>query len=104
MPDTTPGDYPTGPMKNLFAAVLSLRDSDEIAAFFRDLLTEAELTEFANRWAAVGMLREGKPYLEISRTLGMSTTTVARVAHWLNHGMGGYRIAADRTLPERTGT
>ena len=28
--------------------------------------------------------------------LGMSTTTVARVAHWLNQGMGGYRLVIAR--------
>ena len=33
------------------------------------------------------------PYIEIARAVGASTTTVTRVAHWLRHGEGGYRIA-----------
>ena len=39
----------------------------------------------------------GEPYLEIAERTGASTTTVTRVAHWLRHGEGGYRLALDRT-------
>ncbi len=46
-------DYPTPAMKELFAAVLKISSSDEATRFFRDLLTIAELKEFANRWAVV---------------------------------------------------
>jgi TrpR-related protein YerC/YecD len=94
-------DYPTAAMTDLFSAILTLSSPAEAAAFFRDLLTLPELAEFANRWQAVRMLTEGKPYHEISKTLGMSTTTVARVAHWLNHGEGGYRTVAGRMFPQK---
>ena len=39
---------------------------------------------------------QGLPYLEIAQRTGASTTTVTRVAHWLRHGEGGYRLALDR--------
>ena len=42
------------------------------------------------------LLEEGLPYLEIAERTGASTTTVTRVAHWLRHGEGGYRLALDR--------
>lgn len=92
----TESSYPTKEMKELFEAILRLKSSDEAARFFRDLLTIAELKEFANRWQAVKMLNQGTSYVTIATKLGMSTSTVTRVALWLNHGMGGYRVLANR--------
>lgn len=92
----TPPSYPSKEMKELFKAFLSLKNQKEAANFFRDLLTMAEIGEFSNRWQMVQLLMEGKPYLEISQKLKTSTTTVARVAHWLNNGLGGYETIASR--------
>lgn len=90
--------YPTREMNELFEAIRKIKSTDEAANFFRDLLTIAELKEFANRWQAVKMLTQEKSYIEIANKLGMSTATVTRVAHWLHHGMDGYRAIADRTF------
>ena len=49
-----------------------------------------------HRWHAARLVDEGLPYHEVSRKTGASTTTVTRVAHWLRHGEGGYRLAIDR--------
>lgn len=83
-------NYPTPEMKELFKAIHSLDTVEEISNFFRDLLTSAELKEFANRWQIVLLLAQGISYKEIALQLNVSTTTVARCAYWLNHGMGGY--------------
>lgn len=88
--------YPTPEMKELFAAIMSINNETEAATFFRDLLTTAELAEFANRWQAVKLLREGASYADIAKTLSISTTTVTRVAQWLHHGMGGYASVSER--------
>lgn len=92
----TPSSYPTREMKELFEAIRTIKSTDEATRFFRDLLTIAELKEFANRWQAVKLLTQGKSYMEIAAKLGMSTSTVTRVAHWLKNGMGGYKTVADR--------
>ena len=92
--------YPTPAMKQLFMAILKLKSSDEATRFFRDLLTIAELKEFANRWQVVRMLHEGHSYETISKRLMISTATVTRVAHWLHHGLGGYRIIASHMFPK----
>jgi TrpR-related protein YerC/YecD len=91
----TPSNYPTNEMKELFKAILLLKNETEVQNFFRDLLTMSELNEFSNRWQMVLMLTDGKPYLEIAQTLGVSTTTVARVAYWLHNGEGGYQKVID---------
>lgn len=89
-------DYPTPAMKELFTAVLKVKNTDEAARFFRDLLTIAELKEFANRWQVVKFLYQGLTYETIAKRLMISTATVTRVAHWLHHGLGGYRAIANR--------
>ena len=41
----------------------------------------------------------GMAYREIHERTGVSVTTIGRVARFLAQGNGGYRLAADRTLP-----
>ena len=82
--------------RDLCKAILSLRSVREAESFLRDLCTLAELEAMAHRWQAAKLIDRGLPYLEISRRTGASTTTVTRVAHWLRHGEGGYRLALDR--------
>ena len=87
----------------LFDAILSLRTSEEAAAFFRDLCTLSELEAMAHRWQVARLVDAGLPYQAVASQTGASTTTVTRVAHWLRHGEGGYRSALDR-LPSATPT
>ncbi len=84
--------------KQLFEAILKLKDLDECERFFRDICTIKELEEMTSRFRIAQMLNEVKPksYLEIAKEVGASTTTVTRVAHWLHHGMGGYQLILKR--------
>ena len=92
----TDPSYPTAAMQELFNAVLSIKNETEAKNFFRDLLTIAEIKEFANRWQMVKMLYQGISYAKIAAKLNVSTATVTRVARWLEHGLGGYKSVADR--------
>jgi len=52
---------------------------------------------------AVGrQLDAGRHYAEISRDTGASTATITRIASWLNHGEGGYRLLLER-LADKSG-
>ena len=75
----------------LIEAVLELKSANQARAFLRDLMTEAELIEFGNRWKAARMLAEGKIYTDISEETGLSSRTIARISKWLTAGMGGYK-------------
>ncbi len=97
-PTDTPSSYPTAAMKELFTAIVSLKSTAEAVKFFRDLLTMAEIREFANRWAMVKLLYRGESYVAIANKLKVSTSTVTRVAHWLKNGFGGYKAIADRVF------
>jgi TrpR-related protein YerC/YecD len=81
----------------LFDAVLRLEDRDEAGRFFRDLCTLGELRDLAMRWAVARLLDKGLHYAEISARTGASTATITRIASWLHHGEGGYRLMLDRT-------
>jgi TrpR-related protein YerC/YecD len=80
----------------LCEAILALETREELERFLRDLCTIAELEAMAHRWQVARLVDQGLPYLEVAQRTGASTTTVTRVAHWLRHGEGGYRLALDR--------
>ena len=80
----------------LFRTILDLENVPEAERLFRDLCTLTELRDMAQRWSVVRLLASGKHYAEISRQTGASTATITRIASWLNHGEGGYRVALDR--------
>ena len=80
----------------LLDAILRLKTRAEAERFFRDLCTLGELRDLAHRWAVVRFLAAGLHYTEISRLTGASTATITRIASWLNHGEGGYRLMLER--------
>lgn len=81
---------------DVFKAILKLKTVNECERFFRDLCTLSEIKSMAERWEVVNLLQAGISYREISRQTSMSTATVTRVSHWLNHGEGGYRLMLKR--------
>src|SRR6186997_2457800 len=88
-------------LDDLADAVLTLRTRDEARRFLRDLCTFPELEALAHRWQTVQLLEQGVPYVEIAERVPTSTATVTRVAQWLRHGTGGYRLALERTRRRR---
>ena len=96
MADEPRHEWQTSETERLFEAILSLRTTEDATRFFRDLCTLAELQAMAHRWQVAELVDQGLPYHDVARRTGASTTTVTRVAHWLRHGEGGYRLALDR--------
>jgi TrpR-related protein YerC/YecD len=86
----------TDAVDDLSRALLVLRTPDEMAAFLRDVCSLHELEVLAHRWQAARLLDQGIPYARVAQQVHGSTATVTRVAHWLRHGQGGYRLALDR--------
>jgi len=96
MADRGRHEWQTKELRELCDALLALESRAELERFLRDLCTLAELEAMAHRWQVARLLEKRLPYLEIAERTGASTTTVTRVAHWLRHGEGGYRLALDR--------
>jgi len=91
---------PVPGLDDLADAILSLKDRNEAKRFLRDLCTLPELEALTHRWQTVRLLEQGVPYLEIAERVPTSTATVTRVAQWLKHGTGGYRVALERVHPK----
>jgi TrpR-related protein YerC/YecD len=84
--------------KALFEAISTLDSPEETRRFLTDLCTPKELKELSERWVIARMLDEGQlSYREISAETGASTTTVGRVARFLQQEPHkGYRLILDR--------
>ena len=89
--------YPTLSITDeLFEAILTLESREECARFLRDLCTLGELKAMTERWQVAKQVDQAIPYRTIRENTGASTATITRVAHWLHHGEGGYRLVLDR--------
>ena len=100
-------DWKTDDAEALVDALLSLKSRDEAERFLRDILTLNELRDLSMRWSVARLLDQGLHYADISLRTGASTATITRIASWLHHGEGGYRLLLDRmreagTLPYPT--
>ncbi len=86
--------------KALFAAFAALSSPAEAAQFLKDIATPAEIEAFAERWRIARMLNEGRySYREIAAETGASTTTIGRVARFLNdEPHGGYRLMFSKRM------
>lgn len=77
--------------RSLATALSSLETEEDIANFLRDIGTLAELQAWSERLEVAKQLAQGKTYRAIALDTGASTTTVTRVAKFLENGEGGYR-------------
>src|SRR3989339_1487401 len=82
--------------KQFVEAILTLKNADEAKLFLRDLMTESEIKEFANRLEAASLLSRDVQYNAIIENTGLSSTTIARISKWLNGSLGGYRLILSR--------
>ena len=85
----------------LVEAFLKLENKTECKKFLRDLCTMKELQSISERLAVMFMVNEGVPYREICKKTGVSTATITRVAQWLKHGEGGYRLILKKMGKEK---
>lgn len=84
--------------KILYKALLLIKTEDESKRFLTDLCTPKEIKAFAERLAIARLLDNGQMnYRDIAIQTGASTTTVTRVARFLNQEKyGGYKTILAR--------
>lgn len=88
----------TNASKELYEALCALNSAEECAAFLSDLCTPKEINALAERWLIARLLsRGGHSYREISTMTGASTTTIGRVARFLEQEPhNGYRLVLEK--------
>ncbi len=72
-------------------ALLSCKNEEEMADFLRDIGTLSELQAWGERLEVAKNLAKGLSYRDVAAMTGASTTTVTRVARFIENGPGGYR-------------
>lgn len=85
---------------DMIKAFLSMKNEDELKAFFRDLMSERDLREFAMRWEVAKKLDAGVPFSQIQEESGESPVTITKINRWLKEGCGGYKMMIDRLKGE----
>ena len=88
--------------RSLSEALLSLQSTQEVRQFGEDLVTPAEVEAMVDRWRVAQLVDQGYTYRDIREMTEVSVTTIGRVARFMEHGTGGYRIVLDR-LEEQEG-
>ena len=84
--------------KELYEAILLLKNTEEIHRFFKDLCTPQEITALSERWRVCKILDQRQlSYREINSEIGASLATIGRVARFLNNeSYGGYQLVLER--------
>lgn len=82
--------------KELYNAILSLKNEEDCRIFFEDICTIKELETMSQRLDVAKMLLDKKTFNEIVQATGASTTTISRVNRCLNYGDGGYRKVLEK--------
>ncbi len=77
---------------------LSLKNEQEVSNLLKDLCTPKELKSLEERWQVAQLLeKKDISYREVSNQLNVSTTTVTRVARFLNDEIyQGYKLVLNR--------
>lgn len=75
----------------LVGAMTSCKSEQDMTAFLRDIATLSELQAMSERLEVAKQLSRGLSYRQVSKQTGASTTTVTRVARFIESGEGGYR-------------
>lgn len=78
-------------LKGLASAIRSCKTESDLENFLRDIATLSELQAWSERLEVARLLSRGLSYRQVAAQTGASTTTVTRVAHFLENGEGGYR-------------
>ena len=105
-------------LEDLYRAILTMKDPNELHMFFRDLCSVNEIYSFLHRWQIVKLLDEGKNYDEILKELTpdsssqdeagvkrnkttVSSTPISRVKKCYVNPEGGYRTALSRMAEDK---
>ena len=77
--------------KGLVSALKSCKTDEDLENFIRDIATLSEMQALSERLEVARLIAQGLSYRQVAAKTGASTTTVTRVAHFLENGEGGYR-------------
>ena len=72
----------------LFEIFTQLNTVEEVEDFLKDLCTNKEVEQMAQRIKAAELIAEGKTYTQVAEEIDISSATIARVSQALKYGKG----------------
>ena len=72
-------------INELSALIKKIDTSEDVANFFKELLTESELETLSKRWRILTMLKDGYTQREIAKELQVSLCNITRGAKILKN-------------------
>ena len=82
--------------EEMYKAILTLKNVQEVMDFFSDLCTVSELNAMEQRFEVAVLLSRGLIYNDILEKTGASSATISRVNRSLQYGADGYATAFER--------
>ncbi len=84
-------------LQKLAKSFLKVRNAQEAKNYLKDLFSSKELDNLVLRFKIAQMLHQGDSYVEIERSTGASSATIARISEALKYGGNdGLRMILDR--------
>lgn len=80
----------------LYEIINSLKGTEEIKKFLKDILTKSELRMLKRRWHIASLLIKGLDLRSIAIRSKTSTQTVSRIKKIIEEGEGGIALALKR--------
>lgn len=83
-------------VKELAAALVSIKDTGLAEAFLANILTPAELEEISKRLQIVKLLLKGVSQRDVAKKINVSMGTVSRGSRELKYGENGFKKILQR--------
>ncbi|HUD09375.1 MAG TPA: YerC/YecD family TrpR-related protein [Patescibacteria group bacterium] len=80
----------------LYEIIGTLKNTEEIKLFMKDILMPSELRMLKRRWHIANLLYDGMKLRDIARTSKTSTQTVSKIKAILEGERGGLALAIER--------
>ncbi len=75
-------------LKDLYTLLAEINDPQEMEFLLKDLCTNKELEQMAQRIIAAKLLLEGKTYNQVIEKTDISSATLSRVSNAVKYGKG----------------
>lgn len=86
--------------RKFWLSLSSLRDSDTVASFFTDFLSETEKLMLAKRFTIAVLLLRGRRPTDIKRILHVSNSATGSAASWLKNAKPKTLATLERVIQE----
>lgn len=75
-------------INELYGLIASLKSADDCRDLFRDMCTNKEIEQMAQRIKAARLLLDGKTYNQVIEETDISSATLSRVSRCVKYGNG----------------